>query len=120
MLEPDGQLILECPDLEKVSRLCLIFADDPEYLDKGAFGFRGFFGARTPTTSGDYHKWGYTPSTAAQLIKKGGFCTVRSLMGFPTYTLYVICASKQLSNQEQREVWNQFNYLYLRFGLMKR
>ena len=74
MLEPSGVLILECPDLEKVCRLIQIFADDPNYLERGAFGLRGIFGEPTGhMTPGDYHKWGYTPSLAAKLMREGGF-----------------------------------------------
>jgi hypothetical protein len=74
MLQPGGVLILECPDLEKMARLTLIFGDDPEYLELGAFGLRGVFGEPTDhMTVGDYHKWGYTPSTAARLVRQGSF-----------------------------------------------
>jgi hypothetical protein len=74
MLQVGGVLVLECPDLLKMSRLTLMFADDPEYLELGVYGFRGIFGEPTDhMTIGDYHKWGYTPSTAALLVKEGGF-----------------------------------------------
>jgi hypothetical protein len=74
MLQTGGVLILECPDLVKLARLTLMFASDPEYLEFGTFGFRGLFGEPTDhMTAGDYHKWGYTPSTAAQLLREGGF-----------------------------------------------
>jgi SAM-dependent methyltransferase len=79
MLAPGGRLILECPDLEKVSRLALVFADDTEYMRKGAFGLRGFFGEPTDhMVTGDYHKWGYTPASALRLLREGGFskCSV--------------------------------------------
>jgi hypothetical protein len=74
MLQPAGTLILEIPDLEKVSRLVLVFATDPDYLEKGAFGLRGFFGEPTPRmTFGDYHKWGYTPAYLTSMVKEAGF-----------------------------------------------
>ncbi len=74
MLQPGGVLVLECPDLVKTSRLIMIFAHDPEYLDKGVFGLRGVFAEATDhMTPGDYHKWGYTPSTAAELVRGAGF-----------------------------------------------
>jgi hypothetical protein len=74
MLQLGGVLVLECPDLEKVSRLVLVFADQPEYLEKGLFGLRGIFGEPTDhMTPGDYHKWGYTPTTAARLLREAGF-----------------------------------------------
>jgi len=74
MLKPGGILILEVPDLEKVSRLLLVFGSDPEYLEKGAFGLRGIFGEPKPNmTIGDIHKWGYTPSFAARLMEEAGF-----------------------------------------------
>jgi len=77
MLEPGGMLILECPDLLKVARFTILFADDPEYLEQGMFGLRGVFGEPTDhMTIGDYHKWGYTPSTAALLMREGGFKNV--------------------------------------------
>lgn len=82
MLEPGGMLVLECPDLAKVSRLIVAFADDADYLERGAFGLRGIFGEPTDhMTSGDYHKWGYTPSTAIKLMRAGGFKDVRILDG---------------------------------------
>ncbi|MHB8628331.1 MAG: class I SAM-dependent methyltransferase [Aggregatilineales bacterium] len=74
MLHPGGRLVLEVPDLAKIARLLLIFADDAEYLDDGAFGLRGVFGEPTQhMTVGDYHKWGYTPATARRLMHRGGF-----------------------------------------------
>ena len=74
MLEDNGRLTLECPDLEKVARLILAFADDPAELDEGPFGLRGIFGEPTPAmTIGDYHKWGYTPSSATRLLENAGF-----------------------------------------------
>jgi hypothetical protein len=74
MLQVGGVLVLECPDMVKISRLTLMFADDPEYLELGIYGLRGFFGEPTDhMTIGDYHKWGYTPSTARLLVKEGGF-----------------------------------------------
>jgi hypothetical protein len=77
MLKPGGSLILEVPDLEKVARLILQFADDPEYLERGAFGLRGIFGEpRAGMTLGDYHKWGYTPSLARRLLGEAGFTDV--------------------------------------------
>jgi SAM-dependent methyltransferase len=78
MLRPGGVLILECPDLEKVSRLTLVFAGDPQYLRKGAFGLRGFFGEPTDhMVTGDYHKWGYTPALSLKLLRDGGFTECR-------------------------------------------
>jgi Methyltransferase domain len=77
MLAPGGRLVLEVPDLEKVSRLVLVFASDPEYLEQGAFGLRGFFGEPTShMTTGDYHKWGYTPGTARRLLTEAGFSEI--------------------------------------------
>jgi hypothetical protein len=74
MLKTDGQLILEMPDVIKVCQLILVFANDPEYLENGAFGFRGLFGAPKPNMSvGDYHKWGYTPTTIKTLLVEAGF-----------------------------------------------
>jgi Uncharacterized protein conserved in bacteria len=77
MLIKGGRLIAEVPDLEKVSRLILAFADDAEYLEQGAFGLRGIFGEPKPgMTSGDFHKWGYTPSLARKYFNEAGFSHV--------------------------------------------
>ena len=77
MLQPGGKVILECPDIAKVARLTLMFANDPEYLDKGMFGLRGVYGEPTNhMTEGDYPKWGYTTSTAMELMKEGGFTNI--------------------------------------------
>lgn len=74
MLEKGGTLVLEVPDLAKVARLILIFADDPEQLEKGPFGLRGVFGEPTNhMTVGDYHKWGYTPALAEAMVREAGF-----------------------------------------------
>jgi hypothetical protein len=74
MLKPGGLLILEMPDLQKVCRLVLVFAENPEYLEKGAFGLRGFYGEpKSGMTIGDYHKWGYTPSMVATMLHGAGF-----------------------------------------------
>jgi hypothetical protein len=86
MLQPGGELIMECPDAAKVARLVLLFAHDPEYLEKGPFGLRGFFGEPTNhMTEGDYPKWGYTASTATELMKEGGFSNIRILDGISHY-----------------------------------
>jgi hypothetical protein len=78
MLEPNGSLILECQDATKVARLILLFANDPEYLEKGPFGLRGFFGEPTDhVMDGDYVKWGYTPSSATELMKEAGFSKIK-------------------------------------------
>jgi hypothetical protein len=77
MLRAGGILILEVPDLEKVCRLILQFADDPRYLETGAFGLRGFFGEPRPgMTMGDYHKWGYTPVYFRRLLEEAGFSRI--------------------------------------------
>ena len=77
MLESGGTLILEVPDLAKVARLTLIFAGDPEQLEKGPFGLRGVFGEPTDhMTLGDYHKWGYTPALAESIVREAGFSKV--------------------------------------------
>ena len=77
MLEPGGTLILEVPDLEKVCRLILMFAGDPEHLETGPFGLRGIFGEPTDhMTIGDYHKWGYTPALAEKMVRDAGFSRV--------------------------------------------
>jgi len=74
MLCVGGALILECPDLEKVSRLTIAFIDDVDQLVGGPFGLRGFFAEPTASmTVGDYHKWGYTRTTMAALLTKAGF-----------------------------------------------
>jgi hypothetical protein len=74
MLQPGGVLILEVPDLQKVSRLILAFADDPSQLQSGPFGLRGIFGEPTPgMTLADHHKWGYTPPLAIAMFKEAGF-----------------------------------------------
>ena len=77
MLVSGGRLVLECPDILKVSRLCLLFAADVERTESGAFGLRGFFGEPTShMTSGDFHKWGYTPATMERLLLGAGFASV--------------------------------------------
>ena len=77
MLKPGGRLILEIPDLNKVCQLILVFADDLEYLEKGAFGLRGLFGEpKLQMTIGDYHKWGYTPATMKTLLRQAGFNSI--------------------------------------------
>ena len=74
---------MECPDLEKVSRLTLVFADNAEYLRNGAFGLRGFFGEPTDhMVTGDYHKWGYTPVSALKMLQECGFTRIGISDGF--------------------------------------
>jgi hypothetical protein len=83
MLEPGGILVLEVPDLEKICRLILLFANDPAYLEKGAFGLRGIFGEPMERmTLGDYHKWGYTPTLAERMLRDAGFSQVTISDGF--------------------------------------
>ena len=82
MLEAGGMLVLEVPDLEKVCRLILALAEDPEHLERGVFGLRGIFGEPNPhMTIDDYHKWGYTPSMAEKMIRDAGFSHVTILDG---------------------------------------
>ena len=77
MLQSGGMLVLEVPDLAKVCQLILVFANDPEHLEKGVFGLRGIFGEPTPhMTLGDYHKWGYTPALAEKMVRDAGFAQV--------------------------------------------
>src|SRR5207237_9484276 len=60
MLRPGGILILEVLDLEKVSRLVLQFAGDPEYLEKRALGLRGLVGEVGPDMKvDDCSAWGW-------------------------------------------------------------
>ena len=77
MLRRGGVLVLECPDLVKVCRLIVALSGDPDELEQGAFGLRGIFGEpRREMTIGDYHKWGYTPSTLTGLVRRAGFSEV--------------------------------------------
>lgn len=77
MLKEGGVLVLECPDLLKVCRLIIVFKDDLETLERGAFGLRGLFGEPTgQMTLGDYHKWGYTPALAEAFLRGIGFAKV--------------------------------------------
>ncbi len=67
-------MVLECPNLEKVCRLILLFVDNSDYLQNGAFGLRGIFGEPTEHMQArDFHRWGYTKTTLSQLIEQGGF-----------------------------------------------
>jgi hypothetical protein len=74
MLQPGGVLVLEVPDLSKVSRLIVAFEDDPAQLENGPFGLRGIFGEPKPGMNlADHHKWGYTPALAVSMLKEAGF-----------------------------------------------
>lgn len=74
MLKKGGRLILEVPDMEKVCKMILAFADDPECLEQGPFGFRGIFGDPAGIKSiGDVHKWGYTRTSLSALVREAGF-----------------------------------------------
>lgn len=83
MLKDGGVLHLECPDLEKVARIILRFADDSEYLEYGPYGFRGLFGEpHEEMTVGDFHKWGYTPATMRHHLFQAGFRHVEISDGY--------------------------------------
>ncbi len=77
-LKKDGRLIIECPDLLKVSKLIIKNRKKLDELENGAYGFRGFFGEpfeNMPVF--DYHKWGYTEFTLSEKLKKIGFDKIK-------------------------------------------
>jgi hypothetical protein len=74
MLSPGGSLVVEVPDLAKVCRLVIAYADDPEKLEVSAFGLRGIFGdPLTHQSLEDVHRWGYTPASLSRLLLDAGF-----------------------------------------------
>lgn len=62
LLRPEGQLILEQPDLEK----CMWYFDDPQYM-KGIYGEQSY---REPSL---VHRYGWTPRTLTNMVRQAGF-----------------------------------------------
>jgi hypothetical protein len=83
MLKRGGNIIVEIPDIEKVARLIICFSDNAYFINNGAFGLRGIFGAPlTKMTIGDYHKWGYSPTSAKWIFENAGFTKIRISDGY--------------------------------------
>lgn len=73
-LMKNGRLVLEFPDVIKVSRLVLKYKKNIEKLQNSPFGTRGFYGEPKKNMSVcDYHKWGWSENTMKFLLKKIGF-----------------------------------------------
>lgn len=72
VLLPGGKIILECPDLEKASQLFLKGAKDQ-------MGMWAFYGNPTLKNPLHCHKWGYSPSSLEEQLRKAGFkgCVVK-------------------------------------------
>ncbi len=70
-LKPNGQLVLELPNLAKACEFLL--ADEPDVRKT----WWAIYGAQEdPTWSGDIsqaHKWGYTPESITKQLREAGF-----------------------------------------------
>jgi hypothetical protein len=76
-LKMDGKLIMEFPDVKKVAHCILEIGDNPEELQRSAFGIRGFYGEPIKNmTVHDYHKWGWSETTMAALLGDLGFSRI--------------------------------------------
>ena len=73
VLKPGGKLILECPDLIKVS---LLFLKDPNVVRLGMWGFYGDNRSKDPLMC---HKWGYTPKSLETLLRAAGFDQIKHM-----------------------------------------
>lgn len=74
-LKPEGQLILEFPDVIKVSRLILKYKNNPKQLTEGKYGLRGLYGGHK-SLEGQEHRWGWTFITINKLLEEVGFSKV--------------------------------------------
>lgn len=76
-LKNEGALVIECPDVVKVSKLVIKHQNNLEELETGAEGFRGFFGEPFPVMHfGDYHKWGYSEDSLSKILISIGFNSI--------------------------------------------
>lgn len=72
-LAPNGELVLECPNLEYCCRALLgLIKTPPEEWD-GQFSTGGIFGDPRPHDRFNMHLWGYTPVTLVALLVRAGF-----------------------------------------------
>lgn len=71
-LKPGGQLVLEFPDVLKVARSVLRLRNDPRALKESPYGLRGFYGGHA-SPRGHEHRWGWTGTTMADLLRQAGF-----------------------------------------------
>jgi ubiquinone/menaquinone biosynthesis C-methylase UbiE len=78
VLKPGGRMVLECPNLVSA---CEEFLKDPERMaqptQEGQRTMWVFYG--DPAWKDPYmiHRWGYTPSSLAQLMRSVGLVNVR-------------------------------------------
>lgn len=72
-LRSDGQLILEFPDIIKCCRLILENRHNPHLIQTSPVGAQGLYGGNPKNTIHDLHKWGWTNTTIAPLLKSAGF-----------------------------------------------
>ncbi len=69
ILDDDGELIIECPNLEIA---CRSFLGD--YKDSSSYHMHVFYGDPRSEDPSYGHRWGYTPATLThQMIIDGGF-----------------------------------------------
>ena len=75
VLKPGGKLFIACPDIVKIARKIVEGGapwNDPFIMAVNLFGpYNGF--------DGDYHKWGYSEASLAELLGRVGFNRVMTL-----------------------------------------
>lgn len=78
VLRPGGRLVLECPN---IAFACAAAAADPETLDgegpSGETVMWSLYGDPSHRDPLMVHRWGYSPSTLARILRTVGFAEVR-------------------------------------------
>ena len=75
VLEPGGKIVIECPDLEKITKYLTKEKDFTKWSSLGAWGLYG-----DPNHRNIYygHHWGYTPETLSSMLTRNGFTHIIS------------------------------------------
>jgi len=74
ILKPEGKLVIECPNLEFA---CAWLVQNSDYRSDSQMGMWAIYGDPNSQNALQMHKWGYTPITLAEILKKAGFVRIR-------------------------------------------
>ena len=78
MLQPGGKIVLEYPDIGKITDMLTRAEFEPDFLTDHPLGLRGIFGEPKPGMNNyDFHRWGYSATNMQQVLSEAGFRHMR-------------------------------------------
>ena len=78
VLKPGGKIILEYPDIAKITVMLARADFELDFLNDHPLGLRGLFGEPKPGMNNyDFHRWGYSAANMQQILNESGFKHVR-------------------------------------------